>query len=293
MPGRGKLMYGPPVMTKLTLILALAAVACGGRTSPATQPAPKGYDASKNDPKAVELVGKMHTALGGAENWNKVKQIQFDVKVEVKGEVQALNSHSWDRWNARHRFESTSMSSYKEAQEYNDPKRIKKSLVMYRLFERERGVGYWDGNEMPAGDRKSAVENAFTRWKADTYMLTLPYRVTDPGVYIKYDREAKDDNCPEGCDVVAVTFDPGVGQDKYWVNISKETGLPVMIEMELAASSGRMAYKIVSWNEVKGLKFPTALDNVGARNLGDSEVWSFSNVKISAPDDDLYIPRIH
>ena len=98
--------YSPPAMQKMTAILLLGVVACGGRTTPDTQPAPATYDPSKNDPKALEVVDKMVTALGGADKWAAVKQIRWDVKVVVKGELKGLYKHSWDLWNARHRFET-------------------------------------------------------------------------------------------------------------------------------------------------------------------------------------------
>jgi hypothetical protein len=279
-------------MQKLTAIIALALIACGGRTSPATQPAPATYDASKNDPKALEAIDKMVTAMGGAEAWTAVKQIQWDVKVVVKGDVMGLYSHAWDRWNARHRFETTSITSYKKSLEANDPGQIEKTTVMYQLFERGRGAAFYEKNELGSGDRKKATENAFERWNSDSYLLTIGYRLSDPGVYVKLHGENNDEHCRDGCQVIAITFDPSVGKDKYWLNINKTTGLPEMVEMQLEGKSGRIAYKFSDWQEAGGLKFPGKADNIGARNIGDTEVWEFTNIKIGSPDDDLYIPQV-
>ncbi len=288
----------------MTAFFLFTAVACGGRTSPATQPVPASYDPSKNDPKALALIEKMTTALGGADKWAAVKQLSFDVEIELGGVVKAVYHHDWDRWNARHRFEHPTMDSLAKAKEHNDPKLVEQSVAMYRLFERGRGAAFFgrkhkieDGiydNELGTSQRKEATERAYERWTQDAYMVSLPYRLTEPGTYVKHDGERSDDFCPAAkCEVIAVTFDPSVGKDKYWVNVDAANAMPVLIEWEKAGSGGRIAYKITDWQEAGGLKFPASLDNIGARNVGDSEVWRFKNVKVGDPDDTLYIPQVH
>lgn len=290
-------------MQKLTALLLLTAVACGGRTSPATQPVPASYDPSKNDPNAVALVKKMTTALGGAETWAAVKQLSFDVEIEQNGEVKAVFHHDWDRWNARHRFEQPSMQSMAVAKEASDDKKIEQTVVMYRLFERDRGAAFYGrkykmkegtyDNELGTDNRKEATERAFQRWSQDAFMISLPYRLSDPGVYVKLEPERTDESCPAAkCLVIAVTFDPSIGKDKYWVDVDSANSMPVMIEWEKEGGQGRIAYKIADWQETGGLKFPGSLDNVGARNMGNSEVWRFKNAEIGSPDDTLYIPQV-
>jgi len=215
------------------------------------------------------------------------------VKVVVKGQVQGLYSHAWDLWNARHHFETTSITSYNKSIAENNPDLIEVTTIMYRLFDRDRGHANHDGQELSSDDRKRATENAFQRWKADAYLLTVPYRLTDPGVYVALSGESKDEHCRDGCDIVAITFDPAVGKDKYWLHVNKQTGVPEMIEMELDGRTGRIAYQMTDWTEAGGLKFPTKLDNIGARNIGEEELWTFSNIRIGDPDDTLYIPRVH
>ena len=72
------------------------------------------------------------------------------------------------------------------------------------------------------------------------------------------------------------------------------TGVTTDVERRFKEHSGggRIAYTIKDWQEAGGLQFPGALDNVGARNIGNSEVWRFSNVKIGKPNDALYIPHV-
>jgi len=254
-------------MQKLSVVFLLLAVACGGRTTRATRPVPPTYDASKNDPKALEVVNRMVTALGGAATWDSVKQIRWDVKVEMQGEVKALYHHAWDGL-------------------------LEKTIAMYQLWNRDRGVAYFGKNELGAADRKVATAAAWERWQNDALLLALPYRLTEPGAYVKYVAENTDEHCPDGCDIIELSFDPSISGDKYFLNISRKSNRPEIVEIEKAGRTGRIAYKVADWTTVGGLQLPGTLDNVGARNMGDSEVWTFSAIRIGEPDDSLYIPQV-
>jgi hypothetical protein len=234
----------------------------------------------------------MVTALGGAATWDSVKQIRWDVKVEMQGEVKALYHHAWDSWNARHRFETTSMKSYADAKAAGDDGLLEKTIAMYQLWNRDRGVAYFGKNELGAADRKVATAAAWERWQNDALLLALPYRLTEPGAYVKYVAENTDEHCPDGCDIIELSFDPSISGDKYFLNISRKSNRPEIVEIEKAGRTGRIAYKVADWTTVGGLQLPGTLDNVGARNMGDSEVWTFSAIRIGEPDDSLYIPQV-
>jgi len=279
-------------MQRLIPVVVLMLGACAGRTTPATQPAPASYDPSKNDAKALEVVAQMVETLGGADTWAAVKQITWDVEVTSDGKTIGIYSHAWDLWNARHRFVTTSMQSYEEAKQSGDPDDAKKTTVMYHLFERDHGTATYDKHRLNGADRRKATETAFTRWKFDAFLLSLPYRLTDPGAYVQLDGEEHRDECTEGCEIVKLTFDPSVGKDRYWIHVSKTTHRPRMVEIELDGKSGRMAYALSDWQEAGGLSFPGKADNIGARNMGNSEVITMSNIEIDDPDDSLYIPQI-
>lgn len=284
-------------MNKIHSVLPVAAAlllaACGGRTTAATQPAPEGWDPAKNDPKAVEIATKMVESLGGGEAWAGVKQLSWGVTYDVNGEIKAIFHHDWDRWNGRHRFRNVSMQSYADAKATGDMDKVQASVAMYKLFERGSGTAMWNGQDMPGEDKKKAIEAAYSRWQQDSYMLTFAHKVFDPGAILSYEGKASDDNCPDGCEVIKVTFDPSVGKDAYYINVSNKTGLPHLLEIELAGQTGRIAYTVMDWIEVEGLKFPTKLDNLGTRNAGrGTEMWVFDTIEIDEPDDSLYIPQV-
>ena len=135
------------------------------------------------------------------------------------------------------------------------------------------------------------IEEAYNRWKTDAYLLALPFKVKDPGVNLKYDGEVPSDEfCPEGCEVIEVTFAEGVGTDTYRLNIGKEDSMPKLVE--LIRAEGKSAYTFGKWTTVGGLKFATERDNIGARKGGSPETLTFSNLEIGEPDDMLYIPRV-
>ncbi|RMH43641.1 MAG: hypothetical protein D6689_04655 [Deltaproteobacteria bacterium] len=285
------------------LYLSLVAVAaCAGRNAPVKAPVPASYDPAKNDPKALALIQKMTDALGGAAAWDAVRQLSWTTEVELNGQLRAHYHHDWDRWSARHRLEHFNLASYQQARATGDDKLIQQSVAMYPLYERNRGAAYYgkrhqmqDGiysQPLPSDAAADAIDKAYARWRQDAFMLAFPFRLTEGGTYVKHDGDRNDEYCPNGCEVVAVTFEPPLPQDKFWINVDKKTLRPVLVEWQQADKPGRLAYKVTGWQKVGGLEFPTALDNVGARNMGDSEVWKFTDIQIGDPDDMLYIPQV-
>jgi hypothetical protein len=137
------------------------------------------------------------------------------------------------------------------------------------------------------------VNNAFERWRQDSYLLTFPYKVYDPGVILKHEGEKESTYCPNKCNVIKVTFDPSVGKDTYVIQVDSTTHLPLVIDMDLVDKKGRLGYGLSDWTEVGGLKFPQKFDNLGFRDSGSgTEVWLFSEIAIGDPEDELYVPQV-
>ncbi len=264
--------------------------ACASRTSPATQPTPALFDATTSDAKAVALVDAMVTKLGGAEAWAKVKEVKWELKYIFDGEVKFWFRHSWDRWNGRHRLEVADMETYKAAKAGGDMKLLKFRTSMYDLFDTsKRGYATYGGKEVSSDSRKQFVAFARTRWKDDSYQLSALFKLKDPGVKLKHVGSLENvagGYCKPSCDTVQVTFVDQVGNDTFYVNINKDTGLPEIWEKKLKA--GRVAYHLEDWVEVDGLKFPTKFQNIGQTK----EVYKLENIKLGSPDDSDYMRAI-
>ncbi len=262
---------------------------CSSRTSAATQTTPAAFAPEKSDAKAIELVDQMVAKLGGAPAWDAVKQIQFELRYMLNGEQKGWFIHSWDRWNGRHRLELVDLTTVALAEKEGNNSLIRSLIVMYNLFERNRGTVTYGGQEAPSDTKKKRIAEAYQRWKDDSYKLAFLFKLKDPGVVLKHAGQVKDQSgvCLPACDVIEVSFSDGVGTDTYFVNINETSGMPEV--WQKAVSGGRLGYKLEEWTTVDGLKFPTKLQNLGV----EGEVFLFSNIKIGEPEDRLYIPTIH
>ncbi len=269
----------------LAATLALGAAACGpGRTSAATQPTPAAFDQAQSDAAAVELVDASLEALGGHATWDAVKELRFEAKYFFESQLQSWARHAWDRWNGRHNYQSADLAT-----DDGRPDSLKWMIVFYDLFDAEVPPhASYGGREVAREDAERFRNDARKRLASDAYMLTMVHKLRDPGVKLTLDGEVKDVDgvCAAGCKTVKVTFDPAVGEDVWFVNYDNATKLPEIIEKQ--AGAGRIGFQILAWTEVGGLKFPTKLQNMGL----DGEVFEFAEIKIGAPDDQLYIPQV-
>ena len=267
----------------------LATAACGAgappRTAAATQPSPAAFDPAKSDPQALTVADATTSALGGAAAWEQVKQIQWESKYYQNAQFVGWFKHAWDRWNGRHRYETVQdLAAYQAAEQAGKAQEIGWVVSMYDLFDREKSAKATFGDRMVTDeDALKIMADAYKRWQADSYWLTLVHKLRDPGVILGYVGEMQEAHgkCQGGCVVIKVSFEPEVGSDVYFVNINKGTNLPEILEKQMAG--GTLGYAIDAWAEAGGLKFPAKL-----RNLGVNEAIELANIRVGEPDDSLY-----
>lgn len=273
---------------KLVYALCAMAFACGGRTSPATQPTPKAFDPAKSDAEAVAAVDRMSTTIGGVAAWEKLKQLRWDQKYVFDGEMQGWFRHAWDRWNGRHRFEEINLASVKSAEAEGRPEDIQATVAMYDLFDHDgKGYAQFDGNALDRASRDKVVAKAYDAWRSDIYRLTAIHKLKDPGVVLSLEpkRQPMDGRCQPSCTVVKVTFVPEVGSDTWYVSINDQSNMPEILEKDVEA--GKLGFGLEDWTEAGGLKFPGKFVN-----LGLNEVFRIENLQAGDPDDSLYIPQV-
>jgi len=231
----------------------------------------------------------MSAKIGGVENWEAAKEIRWEHKYFDGENVKQRLNHYWDRWNGRHRFELYDMASLREAAELNEPKKIKVSAAAYDLFNPSKGFATHNGREVSSSQARDMIGTAQSRFKPDSYQLTMIHKLKDPGVVLKYAGQAKnmkDGLCSPACDTIRVSFDKSVGSDIYYVNINTETKMPEYYEIR--TDRGQLGYHLKDWTEVGGLKFPQTFQNIGLKD----EVFKVANLKVGDPDDFLYIKRV-
>jgi len=171
-------------------------------------PAENGFDRSKSDPKALQVVDEMWESLGGKDNWQKIRFLSYHWIVEVNGEIRSDYRHDWDRYTNDYRVEGTSRDG--------------QHFVAIFNTQTKAGDVFVDGTRVIEDSTKSKwIERAYGRYINDSYWLIMPYKLNDPGVVLNYEGEKEVDS--QVYDVVRVTFE-GVGltpEDTYWAYIGK------------------------------------------------------------------------
>jgi hypothetical protein len=239
------------------------------------------FDPAKSDPAALAQVDAGMAALGGSvEKWNAVKELRFHVALKIEGKPVARFEHSWDRWNGRHALRTADMRTAGNREDD-----IKWHDVRYDIFN--EGAIFWVSyakQEALRADYARAASEARVRLAEDTYRISFPYRLRDPGAHV-----ALGDNvaptagaCEPSCVEVKLTFDPEVGGDKWFIYYNKNTNVPELFAQETA--KGRLNYRVAAWADAGGMKWPSQLVNIG--NAG--EVFEFSAIEIGEPRESAY-----
>ncbi len=175
-------------------------------------PAENGFDRSKSDQKALQVVDEMWEALGGKDKWQKTRFLSYHWLVEVNGEVRSDYRHDWDRYTNEYRVEGTSRNG--------------EHFVAIFNTQTKAGDVFLDGTKVIEDTTKTQwLERAYGRYINDSYWLIMPYKLNDPGVVLNYEGEKEVDG--QIYDLVKVTFEdvgltPG---DTYWAYIGKSDRL--------------------------------------------------------------------
>lgn len=270
------------------LALALALAACGGGSSRTTYARYPGaaltFDRTAQDAKALELADKVLAAHGGGEKWAAAKQLRWSESIVHDGKEIIGGEQAWDRWNGRHWGRAKRPMKPGDAdQDY---------IVIMRSLYEDNGKVFMEKNgnlRKIEGGASEALAQAKERWEFDTALLFMPWLLQEPGTKLELAGEAQsEDGKPQ--DVLKVTFDP---QDKtrtsvYFVVVDRETSQIARIEIQKAGrpENERLGYALAGWQEASGLKYPTQIQNIGLK----TETVSFTDLKVSDPDDDLWTP---
>lgn len=157
--------------------------------------------AQTKDKKADAIVKDMLVAMGGVDNYNATRLIQWDF---------VNRKLSWDKWTGDVRVENPSANQ-----------------VVLVNMNTMKGKVYENGVQLTDEKKVSALlEKGKNWWINDAYWLIMPWKLQDPGVTLSY---IKKDNLLDGkaVDVLQLTFD-GVGvtpENKYWLYVGQESHL--------------------------------------------------------------------
>lgn len=154
-----------------------------------------------NPDKAKAIVPLIFEAMGGVENYNNTHFIKWDF---------AKRTLYWDKWTGDVRVENPD-----------------KNLVVLVNINTLNGKVYENGSLVTDEIKtKKLLTDAKNWWINDSYWLTMPWKLQDPGVTLKY---VNSEQLPDGkaADVLQLTFQ-NVGvtpENKYLLYVDKEDHL--------------------------------------------------------------------
>ncbi|MEC3906074.1 hypothetical protein VOI54_03535 [Tamlana sp. 2201CG12-4] len=157
--------------------------------------------AQSNSDKAVTIANDVVKAMGGMENYNNTRFIQWDFGKRIL---------YWDKWTGDVRIEN--------------PEKAQVVLVNINTLT---GKAYENGNLVTDKvQTKSMIDQGKRWWINDSYWLVMPWKLEDPGVTLTY---VSTEKLPDGqmADVLQLTFN-AVGvtpQNKYYIYVDQKDKL--------------------------------------------------------------------
>ena len=153
-----------PVTNHLVFIFSLLLLACSPKPESLRElnPPAEGFDMVNSEPAAIQLADSIMAAIGGRENWDKTRYISWNFF--------GRRDLVWDKQQGRVRIESPSDSSIYLVNINTGAGRVK-----------------FHGVELTEPDTlKKMLERAKGIWINDSYWLTMPFKLKDSGVTLKY-----------------------------------------------------------------------------------------------------------
>jgi hypothetical protein len=157
-----------------------------------------GFHLEASDPEAIEVADRVMEALGGRNNWDQTRFIQW--------RFFGRRLHVWDKYTGRLRFEEGSQ------------------LVLMDV-ETKQGRVWNERREVTDTEAvKEALEKAYRAWINDSYWMFMPYKLKDTGVTLTYVGEGKTNEGQKSL-VLQLTFaEVGVTpENKYHVYVDPTT----------------------------------------------------------------------
>ncbi len=266
---------------KLLVLAFLVAVGCGGpsRTAYARYPgAPVAFDRATTTPETLEIADKVLAAHGGAVSWEAAKQIRWHQTVTLDGKPTASGEQAWDRWNERHwaKLDRTGGGAF---------------AVIYDVYGAHE-IGYIVGrtggrNVVPSGEAVEGVKLARKAWQRDMTATLAPFLMFEPGAKLEYVGMVKDGDLE--LYELKLAFDPkDTARSGLEVHLYCDKDKFLVSRVTVRNAAGELSgYTLGNYQAVGGLQIPGE-----RKNLGNGEVTTLTEIKVSAPDDDLYVAPV-
>jgi hypothetical protein len=223
-------------MNRLPLVLTLVAAipAC----------APARSNTPDSDARAMAIADSVMEALGGRQAWDRLAGLSWTFESAVGDTLRPGRRHQWDKRTGWHRVEGKNRQG--------------QSYVMIDKLGDTEGMAWMDGQPIAGDSLEKLKARAHSMWTNDTYWMLMPYKLRDPGVRLKYDGEAREDD--RVYDRLALSF-VGVGEtpgDRYWVYVNRANHRVEKWEYVLEGDPPPPeVWTWEGWEVHEGLWFPT------------------------------------
>jgi hypothetical protein len=155
-----------------------------------------------SDPKAIEIADKVMNAMGGKKAWDETRHITWNFF--------GARILTWDKWTGNVRIDF--------------PK--DKSVILMNINTDTGKVFKWGSEQTNADSLKKYIKSGKGAWINDSYWLTMPFKLKDNGVTLKYLGEAKTD-AGQDAYLLQMTFKEvgNTPNNMYKVLVEKESNL--------------------------------------------------------------------
>ena len=202
-----------------------------------------------SDPKATEIADKVMAAMGGEKAWNETRHITWNFL--------GVRTLTWDKWTGNVRIDF--------------PK--DKSAVLLNI-NTNVGKVFKYGTEQTAPDSlKKYLKSGKDIWINDSYWLTMPFKLKDKGVTLKYLGDAKTEAGRES-HLLQLTFKEvgNTPNNMYKICVDKETNM-VMQWAYFPNASGEKPAFTRPWTEYKPYGKILLSGERGDRDLTEIKVF--------------------
>lgn len=220
----------------------------------------------QSDPKAIAIADEVMEAMGGEENWNKTRYLQWNFF--------GRRLWYWDKHTGDIRCEIDG-NGVRIAMNINDK--------TGNVFAHDMVQSHPDSLD-------KFLNMGYRMWINDSYWLVMPFKLKDPGTTIKYQGQ-KSSTDTTLCDVLELTFtDVGVTPDnKYLIYVDPVSHRVVQWDYfrEYSDTEPRMS---TPWTGYQKYDEILLSDGRGKRGLSDIHVYKrlprklFSDVGVGSGD---------
>lgn len=155
-----------------------------------------------SDPKAIEIADKVMEAMGGKKAWDETRHITWNFF--------GARRLTWDKWTGNVRIDN-----------------LRDNSVILMNINTETGKLFKYGAEQTNADSlKKYMKQGKGAWINDSYWLTMPFKLKDNGVTLKYLGEAKTEAGKDAY-LLQMTFKEvgNTPNNMYKILVEKETNL--------------------------------------------------------------------